>query len=114
MRHPEADGFRVTLYGSLAFTGAGHGTGKAILSALPGAEIRVDDTRKDLPHPNTMLFTALKDGQETESVRVFSVGGGSVRRGARAGIDWAGRTTSPHTAQVPGPVEPSLFSVGAT
>ncbi len=79
LRHPEADGFRVTLYGSLAFTGAGHGTGKAILSALPGAEIRVDDTRKDLPHPNTMLFTALKDGQETESVRVFSVGGGSVR-----------------------------------
>ncbi len=79
MRHPEADGFRVTLYGSLAFTGAGHGTGKAILSALPGTEIRVDDTRKDLPHPNTMLFTALKDGQEIESVRVFSVGGGSVR-----------------------------------
>ena len=79
MRHPEADGFRVTLYGSLAFTGAGHGTGKAILSALPGAEILVDDTRKDLPHPNTMLFTALKDGQEIESVRVFSVGGGSVR-----------------------------------
>ena len=79
MRHPEADGFRVTLYGSLAFTGAGHGTGKAILSALPGAEIRVDDTRKDLPHPNTMLFTALKDGRETESVRVFSVGGGCIR-----------------------------------
>ena len=79
MRHPEADGFRVTLYGSLAFTGAGHGTGKAILSALPGTEILVDDTRKDLPHPNTMLFTALKDGREIESVRVFSVGGGSVR-----------------------------------
>ena len=79
MRHPEADAFRVTLYGSLAFTGAGHGTGKAILSALPGAEILVDDTRKDLPHPNTMLFTALKNGHETENVRVFSVGGGSVR-----------------------------------
>ena len=79
MRHPEADGFRVTLYGSLAFTGAGHGTGKAILSALPGTEILTDDTRKDLPHPNTMLFTALKDGQEIESVRVFSVGGGSIR-----------------------------------
>ena len=79
MRHPEADGFRVTLYGSLAFTGAGHGTGKAILSGLPGAEIIVDTETKDLPHPNTMLFTALKDGKEIESVRVFSVGGGSVR-----------------------------------
>ncbi len=77
-RHPDAD-FRVTLYGSLAFTGAGHGTGKAIRSALPGAEIIVDAAKKDLPHPNTMLFTALKDGREIESVRVFSVGGGSVR-----------------------------------
>ena len=79
MRHPEADGFRVTLYGSLACTGAGHGTGKAILSGLPGAEIVVDTETKDLPHPNTMLFTALKDGQEIASVRAFSIGGGSVR-----------------------------------
>lgn len=31
-RHPDADRFRVVLYGSLAFTGAGHGTGKAIQS----------------------------------------------------------------------------------
>ena len=78
-RHPEADAFRVTLYGSLAFTGAGHGTGKAIRSGLPGAEILVDTAAKDLPHPNTMLFTALRKGQVLESVRVFSVGGGSVR-----------------------------------
>ena len=78
-RHPDADRFRVVLYGSLAFTGAGHGTGKAIQSGLPGAEIVVDMETKDLPHPNTMLFTAFKDGQEIESVRVFSVGGGTVR-----------------------------------
>ena len=79
LRHPDADRFRVTLYGSLAFTGAGHGTGKAILSGLPGAEIVVDAEKKDIPHPNTMLFTALKGGREIESIRVFSVGGGSVR-----------------------------------
>ncbi len=78
-RHPDADSFRVTLYGSLAFTGAGHGTGKAIRSGLPGAEIIVDTEKKDLPHPNTMQFTALKGGREIESIRVFSVGGGSVR-----------------------------------
>ncbi len=78
-RHPDADSFRVTLYGSLAFTGAGHGTGKAIRSGLPGAEIIIDTGKKDLPHPNTMLFTAIKDGRETDSVRVFSVGGGSIR-----------------------------------
>ena len=78
-RYPDADSFRVVLYGSLAFTGAGHGTGKAIRSGLPGVEILTDPEKTDLPHPNTMLFTALKNGREIGSVRVFSVGGGSVR-----------------------------------
>ena len=32
-RYPDADFYRVVLYGSLAFTGEGHGTGKAIRSA---------------------------------------------------------------------------------
>ena len=73
-RHPEADAFRVTLYGSLAFTGAGHGTGKAILSGLPGAEILTDTKTgiNDLPHPNTMLFEALEDGEVIDSVAVPS------------------------------------------
>ena len=78
-RHPDADAFRVTLYGSLAFTGAGHGTEKAIRSGLPGAELQFDTVTRDLPHPNTMLFTALKGGKVLERVRVFSIGGGSVR-----------------------------------
>ena len=39
---PEAERFRVTLYGSLAFTGEGHGTEKAIRTALPEAEICFD------------------------------------------------------------------------
>ena len=78
-RYPEADAWRVTLYGSLAFTGEGHGTGKAIKSALPGAEIIFDLKTTDLPHPNTMLFTALKDGRELGSKRIFSIGGGSIR-----------------------------------
>ncbi|MBQ6737552.1 MAG: L-serine ammonia-lyase, partial [Synergistaceae bacterium] len=37
--YPDADFYQVTLYGSLAFTGEGHGTGKAIKSGLPNAEI---------------------------------------------------------------------------
>ncbi len=78
-RYPGADAYRVTLYGSLAFTGEGHGTGKAIRSALPGAEVVFDREETDLPHPNTMRFTALKDGREIGSARIFSVGGGSIR-----------------------------------
>jgi L-serine dehydratase len=78
-RYPEADAFRVTLYGSLAFTGSGHGTVKAIRSAIPGAEVVIDAEEKDLPHPNTMLFVALKDGKALAQVRVMSIGGGSIR-----------------------------------
>ena len=45
-RYPAADSFRVTLYGSLAFTGEGHGTGKAIRSAIPNAEILFNRTER--------------------------------------------------------------------
>lgn len=78
-RHPDADAYRVTLYGSLAHTGEGHGTGRAIRAALPGAEIVFDREENDLPHPNTMLFTAMKDGAEIGRTRIFSIGGGSIR-----------------------------------
>ena len=33
-RYPEADAFRVTLYGSLAFTGSGHGTVKRTINPV--------------------------------------------------------------------------------
>ena len=80
-RYPDADAYEVTLYGSLAFTGEGHGTGKAIQEGLPGAKIIFDlETKEeDLPHPNTMLFTAYKDGKQIAATRIFSVGGGSIR-----------------------------------
>ena len=78
-RYPEADRFLVTLYGSLAFTGEGHGTGKAIRSGLPGAKILINRTEKNLPHPNTMLFEAYRDGQLLGKNRIFSIGGGSIR-----------------------------------
>ena len=78
-RYPQADAWQVTLYGSLAFTGEGHGTGKAIQSGLPEAKVLFDRETKDLPHPNTMRFEALKDGKVIGSVRIFSIGGGSIR-----------------------------------
>ncbi len=78
-RYPQADRFRVTLYGSLAFTGEGHGTGKAIVSGLPGAEVVFNREETDLPHPNTMRFEAYRDGQLIGENRIFSIGGGSIR-----------------------------------
>ncbi len=78
-RYPDADEFRVTLYGSLALTGEGHSTAKAIMSALPNAKVKSDRRAKKLPHPNTMLFEVIKDGQVIKSQKVMSVGGGQVK-----------------------------------
>ena len=88
-RYPQADAFRVTLFGSLAFTGEGHGTGKAIVSGLPGAEVVFDREHTDLPHPNTMLFEAFKGGVRIGASRIFSVGGGSIRIEGEASEDEA-------------------------
>ncbi|MDO4938963.1 MAG: L-serine ammonia-lyase, iron-sulfur-dependent, subunit alpha [Lachnospiraceae bacterium] len=79
-RYADADGFAVTLYGSLAMTGDGHGTANAIRAAIPDAEIYFDtETNIELlPHPNTMDFIAEKKGKEVGRARVMSIGGGSV------------------------------------
>ncbi|MBQ9909964.1 MAG: L-serine ammonia-lyase [Lachnospiraceae bacterium] len=80
-RFPEADGCEVTLYGSLACTGEGHATKKAITAVLPKARVFFDKEtpEDDLPHPNTMTFRVLKGAQRLADLRIFSVGGGSIR-----------------------------------
>ena len=70
-RYPAADGYEAILYGSLAYTGEGHGTGKAIRTVIPGAKIVPDKTEKDLPHPNTMLFRAFRGGEEIGALRIM-------------------------------------------
>ncbi|MGN1098649.1 MAG: L-serine ammonia-lyase [Clostridia bacterium] len=78
--HPAADGFRVVLYGSLAKTGRGHGTDEVIRKTLSplSAEILFDAQTDDLPHPNTMDFFALKNGEIIGKMRALSVGGGNI------------------------------------
>ena len=49
------------------------------MEGLPGASIVFDRETTDLPHPNTMKFRAFKNGEEIASVRIFSIGGGSIR-----------------------------------
>ncbi|MBR6425914.1 MAG: L-serine ammonia-lyase, iron-sulfur-dependent, subunit alpha [Oscillospiraceae bacterium] len=79
--HPEADRIQVTLYGSLAKTGRGHGTDRVIVDTLAPiqTEILWNETEQDLPHPNTMDFAAFAGGICTGSLRVLSVGGGDIR-----------------------------------
>lgn len=80
-RHPEALGFRVTLYGSLAATGKGHLTDYAILQVL--GENRTEllwHADIVLPfHPNGMKFEAkAHSGDFVDPWIVYSVGGGAL------------------------------------
>ena len=80
-KYPNADAFAVTLYGSLAKTGKGHGTDTIIqktFAPLP-CNIDWDAENEEIPHPNTMDLTALCDGKEIGSLRIMSVGGGRIQ-----------------------------------
>ena len=53
--HPDAEAFHVILFGSLADTGKGHGTDKAIESMTEKpVTIEFNVVDRDLPHENTM------------------------------------------------------------
>ena len=88
-RHSEASRFEVTLYGSLAATGKGHMTDKAIIDVLkPIAPVDIIwQPSIFLPyHPNGMEFRAYNEaGEQLEEWIVYSVGGGALSEGKATG-----------------------------
>ena len=80
-KNPNANRYLVTLYGSLAATGKGHMTDKAILEVL-GADRTSISWLPDviLPyHPNGMEFESYNEaGNVTDDWTVYSVGGGRI------------------------------------
>ncbi|MBQ8248891.1 MAG: L-serine ammonia-lyase, iron-sulfur-dependent, subunit alpha [Clostridia bacterium] len=78
--NPTADNFKVTLYGSLAKTGVGHGTDRVIKKTLAPSpcEISFNYTEDDLPHPNTFDIYAYSGDVFLSQSRVASVGGGKI------------------------------------
>ena len=75
------DSYVVTLYGSLAMTGRGHGTDVAIRRAFGSrsVEVKFDTTSHSFSHPNTMEFAAYKAGAEPVKMVILSIGGGDIR-----------------------------------
>ena len=84
-RNQEAARFKVTLYGSLAATGAGHMTDVAILDTLQSsAPIEIIwEPKIFLPfHPNGMTFAAYRaTGELQDEWTVYSIGGGALSEG---------------------------------
>jgi len=81
-RHPQAHSFAVTLLGSLAATGRGHGTDRALIEALAPLPVTITWRPDEVPtfHPNGLELVALDaQGSELERWRVYSVGGGALR-----------------------------------
>ena len=78
---PEAQSYKVTLYGSLSLTGKGHLTDKAIITALSPTPCTIIWCNTELPfHPNGMKFEAFdSDDRALKEWVVFSIGGGELR-----------------------------------
>ena len=88
-QYPQADRFQVTLYGSLSKTGVGHGTDRVLREVLTPVDTEIIFSKEDLPdfHPNTLDFTAFRDGKEIGSLRVESIGGGDIRIPGQSHLD---------------------------
>ncbi len=81
---PATRKLQVTLYGSLAATGRGHLTDKAIEDVCEQAGVTVDivwEPKTFLPrHPNALLLEAFDgEGGKIDQWTVYSVGGGSLK-----------------------------------
>ena len=79
--YPNMDRAEVILYGSLAKTGKGHGTDRAVqetLSPIPTViEFHSEEIQSE--HPNTMDLIAYRGDGELGRMRVLSIGGGEIR-----------------------------------
>ncbi|MBQ7300917.1 MAG: L-serine ammonia-lyase, iron-sulfur-dependent, subunit alpha [Clostridia bacterium] len=80
-RYPEAERFVVTLYGSLSKTGAGHGTDRVLIETLQPRPAEIVFSVDDGPfaHENTMDLQAFVGTECIGTMRVYSVGGGTIR-----------------------------------
>ena len=77
-QHRTADRYKVVLYGSLALTGRGHGTDKAIQKVFGDkAEIVFDTQHQTIEFPNTMDLYAYY-GENHQMKRAYSLGGGAI------------------------------------
>lgn len=80
-KNPNAEKYKVTLYGSLAATGKGHFTDKIICEVLGEEKTKiVFNTEVEYKyHPNGMKFAAYVNNSKVDEWVVFSVGGGSLK-----------------------------------
>ncbi len=79
--YPHADRIEAVLYGSLAKTGRGHGTDRAIVETLRPvkSDVIFDTDSVVTTHPNTVDFVAYNNNDLIGKKRYYSIGGGEIR-----------------------------------
>jgi L-serine dehydratase len=80
-RYPTAVRYAVTLYGSLAATGKGHLTDKALHAAFAPKDVEIIWKPQELLpiHPNGMAFRAIfADHSQSPEWQIYSLGGGAI------------------------------------
>jgi L-serine dehydratase len=80
-RFPSAASYQVTLFGSLAATGKGHLTDRAVQAAFAPTSVHIIWQPDELLplHPNGMQFEAIfADGSISDPWHVYSLGGGAI------------------------------------
>lgn len=78
--NPDFNDYRITLYGSLAATGIGHLTDKAVLDVFKdkNAELVWEKSTFLKFHPNALKIEALKGGKSIIDEIYYSIGGGKI------------------------------------
>jgi L-serine dehydratase len=80
-KNKKASSFKVTLYGSLALTGKGHLTDKALEDVFKEKDLQIiwEPTISKEFHTNALLFQAFDDkGNKQDEALAYSVGGGRI------------------------------------
>jgi L-serine dehydratase len=91
INNPDADLFKVSLYGSLAATGKGHLTDQVIGDTLGEKSVEfLWFPEEEMPeHPNGLKLEAWKGDSLLGSWEGYSVGGGSIRSSGDSGVEGA-------------------------
>lgn len=93
---PDAQAFRITLYGSLALTGRGHLTDVILKKTLKGKKVDIAfDYRTPQDHPNTMTIEASRPDGSSLTKTYVSIGGGKLMIDGKTPAD--ARDLYPHT-----------------
>lgn len=96
-RHDGAEKYSAVLFGSLAMTGEGHGTDRAITRVFGNRPIKiVFDKKSKCVHPNTLEFIAYNGAAEVAREQYFSIGGGETVLAGRKPEEQ--RTVYPHAS----------------